>query len=62
MTDAELRKTMRKAITESLHLAGVPLAVGDPVHLDLSNGDVVMQLADGRTFRFGDSNNFAGGA
>lgn len=76
MTDAEMRQTirkalqpflfepmtetLRKAITEALHLEGVPLAAGESVHLDLSNGDIVMQLADGRTFRFGDANNFAG--
>lgn len=72
MTDVELKRLinktlqpflfkiiteeLRKDMTEALHLAGVPLAAGDPVHLNVTNGDIVMQLADGREFRFGDVN------
>lgn len=78
MIDAEMRRTIRKALepflfepiteglrkamAEALHLAGVPLAAGESVRLDPSTGDVVMAMADGRTFRFGDSNNFVGRA
>ena len=55
-----MTEELNDQIATALRAAGVALDPIDPVVFDVTNGDVVVRLADGREVRWGDMGSRAG--